>query len=103
MLKTPSTAHNGDADIDSGRPSDRLAAIAHETIDQVAATADRAAHEVRGAATRTVEAAKHAQEQAVAAAGENLGKMRSYVERNPLTAVGIAVAVGALLMTLIRR
>jgi ElaB/YqjD/DUF883 family membrane-anchored ribosome-binding protein len=89
---------------DAGRPpTDGLATMAHETIDQLAGTAHRAANEVRGAATRTVETAKRAQEHAVAAADANLRKARSYVERNPLRAVGIAVAVGALLMTLFRR
>ncbi len=102
MSPIATTARGSEAD--SGKPTaDRLTAIAHETVDQVAATAGRAAQEVRGAAARTIESARQAQQHAVAAADENLGKVRSYVERHPLAAVSIAVVIGALLTSLIRR
>lgn len=83
--------------------TDGLATMAHETMDRVAETANRAGTEMRAAATRTAETTKHAQERAVAAADANLRRVRSYVGRNPLTAVGIALAVGALLTALVRR
>jgi ElaB/YqjD/DUF883 family membrane-anchored ribosome-binding protein len=99
MSRTSTTVRSNETE----PTTDRLTTMAHETIDQVSSTANRAAQEVRGAAARTVESAKQAQERAIAAADENLNKVRSYVEHNPLAAVGIAVAVGALLISLIRR
>ena len=99
-----SQIRNSEANGDSTNPTtDRLAVMAHETIDRVAVSANTAEHGVRGAAARTAETAKHARDQAVAAAGENLGNARSYIGRNPLTAAGIAFAAGALLSALIRR
>jgi ElaB/YqjD/DUF883 family membrane-anchored ribosome-binding protein len=87
----------------SGSTTDRLASMAHETIDRVTPKVNRAEHDVRSAAVRTVDGAKHLQEQAVEATEENLRKVRSYIERNPLTTAGIAFAVGALLSALVRR
>lgn len=104
MAQTPIPAADGTANSGSGRPAtDGLATLAQDTIDRVAARANRAADDVFAAATRTVETAKQAQERAVAAGDESLRSVRSYVERNPLTTIGIAVALGALLTTLIRR
>jgi ElaB/YqjD/DUF883 family membrane-anchored ribosome-binding protein len=83
--------------------TDRLASMAHETIDRVTPTASRAENEVRGAATRAADSAKLMQEHAVAAAEENLRKVRSYAESNPLVTAGIAFAAGVLLSALVRR
>jgi ElaB/YqjD/DUF883 family membrane-anchored ribosome-binding protein len=83
--------------------TDRLASMAHETIDRVTPTASRAENEVRGAATRAADSAKLMQEHAVAAAEENLRKVRSYAESNPLITAGIAFAAGVLLSALVRR
>ena len=83
--------------------TDRLASMAHETIDRVIPKASRAENEVRGAATRAADSAKLMQEHAVAAAEENLRKVRSYAESNPLITAGIAFAAGALLGALVRR
>src|SRR5512138_3243099 len=83
--------------------TDRLASMAHETIDRVKPKANRAELEVRGAAAKTTEGAKQLQAQTVEAAEEALGKARSYMSSNPLTAVGIAFAAGALLGALVRR
>ena len=83
--------------------TDRLASMAHETIDRVTPKANRAEHEVRGAATKAADSAKLLQEHAVEAAEDNLRKLRSYAGSNPLIAAGIAFAAGALLSALIRR
>ena len=83
--------------------TDRLASMAHETIDRATPRANRAEHEVRGAAMRAADSAKVLQEHAVEAAEENLRKLRSYAESNPLITAGIAFAAGALLSALIRR
>jgi ElaB/YqjD/DUF883 family membrane-anchored ribosome-binding protein len=77
--------------------SDRLASMAHETIDRVTPTANRAEHEVRGAVARAADGATLVQEHAVEAAQQNVRKLRSYIESNPIATVGIAFAAGALL------
>ena len=99
MTQTPVSSDFGN----STSTSDRLASMAHETIDRVTPKANRAEHEVRGAATRAADSAKLLQEQAVQAAEENLLRVRSFIETNPLTTAGIAFAAGILLMSLIRR
>jgi len=83
--------------------SDRLASMAHETIERVKPKANRAELQVRDAAAKTADSVKQLQEQAVDAAGEGLSKARSYMTANPLTTAGIAFAAGALLGALIRR
>jgi ElaB/YqjD/DUF883 family membrane-anchored ribosome-binding protein len=80
--------------------TDRLASMAHETIDRVTPRANRAEHDVRGAAMKAADSAKLLQEHAAAAAEDNLRKLRSYAENNPLITAGIAFAAGALLSAL---
>jgi ElaB/YqjD/DUF883 family membrane-anchored ribosome-binding protein len=82
---------------------DRLASIAHETIDRVTPAANHAEHDARGAATRAADRAKVLQDQAAAAVEDRVRKTRAYAQSNPLVTAGIAFAVGALLSTLIRR
>ena len=104
MTQTRTAAGNGEVTTNRANPTtDRVAALAHETIDRVAETAKPAEQSVRSAAARTGEAAKRAQDQAVEAAGENLRKVRSYMAENPLTSAGVAFAVGALLVGWLRR
>ncbi len=97
MAQTPSSTELGIS------TTDRLASMAHKTIDRVKPKATRAELEVRDAATKTTEGAKRLQEQAVEAAEEGLSKARSYMSNNPLTTAGIAFAAGAVLGALIRR
>ena len=66
-------------------------------------TTDRLASMAQETATRAADGAKLMQEHAVAAAEENLRKVRSYAESSPLVTAGIAFAAGALLTALIRR
>jgi ElaB/YqjD/DUF883 family membrane-anchored ribosome-binding protein len=82
---------------------DRLASMAHETIDRVTPKANRAEHDVRSAAIKAADSAKVLQEHAAAAVEDNLRKARSFAESNPLITAGIAFAAGALLSALIRR
>ena len=89
---------------DSGNStSDRLASMAHETIDRVTPKANRAEHEVRGAVASAAGGAKLMQEHAVEAAEQNVRKVRSYIESNPFTIAGIAFAAGVLLSVWARR
>jgi ElaB/YqjD/DUF883 family membrane-anchored ribosome-binding protein len=97
MAQTPISSDFGNS------TSDRLASMAHETIDRVTPKVNRVELEVRGAAARAGDGAKLLQEQAVQAAEENLVRVRSFIETNPLTTAGIAFAAGILLMSLIRR
>lgn len=88
----------------NGSPTtDRLAAMAHETIDRVTPKASRAEVEMRNTAGKTAEGVKHLEQQALAATERSLRNLHSYIEKNPLTAAGIAFAAGALLSVLIRR
>ena len=82
--------------------TDRLAAMAHETIDRVTPKANRAEHGVRGAATRAADTARLMQEH-VEGAQDDLRRARSYAENNPFITAGIAFAAGVLLSALIRR
>lgn len=94
----------GSITTDSGvSATDRLASVAHDTIDRVAPRIGRAEQEVRSAAAKTADGAKNLQAQALEATEEGLASARSYIEKNPLTMAAIAFAVGALLSTLIRR
>ena len=83
--------------------SDRLASMAHETIDRVAPKANRVEHELRGAAARAADGAKALQDNALQSTDENLRKVRSLIESNPLATAGIAFAAGALLTAWVRR
>jgi ElaB/YqjD/DUF883 family membrane-anchored ribosome-binding protein len=83
--------------------TERLAAMAHETVDRVAEAAKDAEKEVRSAASRTAERASQMQDSALAAADENVKKARSYIEENPLVSAGIAFAAGGIFSSLIRR
>jgi ElaB/YqjD/DUF883 family membrane-anchored ribosome-binding protein len=83
--------------------TDMLASMAHNSVDGAADLANSAEKYVRGAATRTAEQARELQEQVVGIATEDLRKIRSYVQENPLAATCIAVAAGVLISTLIRR
>jgi len=97
MTQTPISSDFGNS------TSDRLASMAHETIDRVTPKVNRAEHEVRGAAAKAADGAKVLQQNAVKATEENLRKVRSFIESNPLATTVIAFAAGALLSTLVRR
>jgi ElaB/YqjD/DUF883 family membrane-anchored ribosome-binding protein len=92
--------NSGDLSIST---TDRIASMAHDTLDRVTPKANRAEHQVRDAATETTDGIKQLQEQAVEAAEEGLRQTRSFIANNPLTTAGVAFAVGVLLSTLIRR
>ena len=97
MTQAPISMESGNS------TSDRLASMAHETIDRVTPEANRAEHEVRGAAARAADGAKLMQGHAVEAAEQNVRNLRSYIESNPLITAGMAFAAGALLSAWVRR
>ena len=100
MAQTRAGARNGDS---SNPMTDRLASMAHDTVDRVADVANEAEREVRGAAARTARQAKEGGEQALETADENISKLRSYVEENPLLSAGLAFAAGMVLVSLLGR
>jgi ElaB/YqjD/DUF883 family membrane-anchored ribosome-binding protein len=104
MSEKPAAGPNGESPAQSTSPTtDRIAVMAHETIDRVAETANHAENGMRDATATTSDAAKSAGREASALASEGLQRLRSYAEENPLTSAGIAFAAGVLLSALVRR
>jgi ElaB/YqjD/DUF883 family membrane-anchored ribosome-binding protein len=83
--------------------SDRLASMAHETINRAAPKVNRAEREMRGAAAKAADSAKLLQERTMQVTEKNLRRARSFIESNPLATAAIAFAAGALLSAFIRR
>jgi ElaB/YqjD/DUF883 family membrane-anchored ribosome-binding protein len=83
--------------------TDRLASMAHDTIDRVAEAANHAEREVRAAATRTAAHARDMHDQAKESADDHLRKARSFVEENPFASAVFAFVAGVVLSALIRR
>jgi ElaB/YqjD/DUF883 family membrane-anchored ribosome-binding protein len=83
--------------------TDRAAEMAHDAVDRVADVADDAEKHVRKAATRKMKQARQMQDDMLDAVDDKLGRVDSYVRENPFTAAGIAFAVGAIVVALIRR
>lgn len=105
-IPTPTTAPGNSGsgtDRHSGSTTDRLASMAHESIDRVSTKANHAETEVRDTVAKTAESARHMEEQALDTARDGLHKTQAYIEKNPLMSAGIALAAGALLTLLIRR
>ena len=100
MAQTRAGSRNGES---SNPTTERLASMAHDTVDRVAEVANEAEREVRGAAARTARQAKEVGEQAMEAADENISKLRAYVEENPLLSAGVAFAAGMVLVSLLGR
>jgi ElaB/YqjD/DUF883 family membrane-anchored ribosome-binding protein len=104
MSQIRSTSRNGEVNANPvSLAADNLETMAHETIDRAAKTANATVHEVRDAAARAAGTATRARDQAIQAAGESVQTIRSYAERNPFTTAGIALALGAVLIALVRR
>jgi len=100
MAETRDTTRNTDT---RSTTSDRLASMAHDTVDKVAETARSAEQQARVAASRAADKAREAEDRMRTAADEGLSTVRSYVEQNPLAAAGIAFAAGIVLSSLLRR
>jgi len=88
---------------DTDTTTERFAAKAHETVDEIAERAQRAERGVRGAAERTVERARELQEEYTDTAEQSVKRVTSYVESHPLAVVGMAFVAGVLFSSLIRR
>lgn len=97
MSQLSGTTERGDS------TTDRLATMAHETIDRVTPKANRAEADMRDTAARTAEGVKHLEEQVLDTARDGLHKSQSFIEKNPFMSAGIALAAGAVLSMLIRR
>lgn len=100
---TGQSSRSGGPNNEPTTTSDRLASKAHETIDRVKDTADYAEQHARDAAARAAEKAREVRDQVRQTADEGYEKARTYVERNPLAAAGIAFAAGLILSSLLRR
>jgi len=86
--------------------TDQAAATAHDTIERAADVGNEAEQNVRRAAARTAKQARQLQDRARdmrELADDKVERLRSYAKDNPLTTVGIAFAVGAIVSALLRR
>lgn len=81
----------------------RVAERAHQTIDRAAEVASEAEETVRGTAARAAEKLKVSEERAAETLEDGVERVRTYVERNPLTSAGIAFAAGLVVSVLLRR
>jgi ElaB/YqjD/DUF883 family membrane-anchored ribosome-binding protein len=95
------TTTNGQKD--TSTTTERFAAKAHDTVDDLSERAQRAEREVRGAAERTVERARELHDQYADTAEQSLRRATSYVESHPLAVAGMAFVAGVLLSSIIRR
>ena len=92
------TTTNGQKE--KGTTTERFAAKAHDTVDDIAERAERG---VRGAAERTVERARELQEEYSDTAEQSVRRVTSYVEAHPLAIAGMAFVAGVLFSSLMRR
>lgn len=83
--------------------TDQAAAAAHDTIDRAADVGNQAEQSVRSAAARHARQLQDHAREMREIADDKVERMRSYAKDNPLTTVGIAFAVGAIVSALIRR
>ena len=98
---TSSSTGNRLADALPDRGSvDRAAQAAHETIDRVAAKAGPALDKVRATVAGTKDTLRAKADRLSELEDQWLAATRDYVRENPLTAVAIGVAVGAVLARL---
>jgi len=97
------TTTNGQKGQKDTTTTERFAAKAHDTVDEIADHAQRAEREVRGAAERTIERARELHGEYSDTAEESLRRATSYVESHPLAVAGMAFVAGVLLSAMFRR
>jgi ElaB/YqjD/DUF883 family membrane-anchored ribosome-binding protein len=88
---------------DESPATDRLATLAHGTVDRVSSAASEAEQQVRGAAAQVAEQTEEIRDNATRIAQRGVKQARTYVKQNPLLAAGIAFAAGIVLRSLLRR
>lgn len=104
MPHAPTASHSSDASIDqANRTMDRVASTQQESIDRIADDANDVRRKMHGVAASAAVTARRARDRLVNTACQNLRRTRSYLQRYPLTTVGVAFVAGALLSRLIRR
>jgi len=92
-----------EGDVGQRTASERVASRAHEAIDKAAASASQAEQRVREKAAMAAERARRAEQELEERMSEGVERVRNYVERNPMTAAGIAFVAGVVLSSLFRR
>lgn len=107
--KEVSAKPGNDADlVDNGggrrsATTQRAAERAHQTIDRAAELASGAEQSLRAGAARAGETLREGEERALETLDDSVQRVKSYVEKNPLAAAGIAFAAGLLVSALLRR
>ena len=87
----------------SATTMERIAERAHRTIDDAAATAAQAERELRRAAGEAVDRVRHREEELAHQVDEQLGKVKAFIEKNPVQSAGLAFVAGVVLSSLLRR
>ena len=83
--------------------TDRVADSLHHAVDSAAERARPAEERARERAARAAEKARESADHARARSHEMAGTIGTYVQENPLMALGIAFAAGTLVSSLMRR
>ena len=81
---------------------DKVTGAAHPAMDRIASGAHRTVERATGAATHTATVFNEKREQLRYARLRAMGQTRDYVRANPVLSLGIAVAAGYLLATVLR-
>jgi ElaB/YqjD/DUF883 family membrane-anchored ribosome-binding protein len=84
-------------------PSETLGSVGARAADAARHTAEQAAHAAEHYADRARDRARHAGEDLHRHADEGVEAARSFVQERPLAALGIAVLVGMIAVSLLRR
>jgi ElaB/YqjD/DUF883 family membrane-anchored ribosome-binding protein len=83
--------------------TDRLSESAHESVDHIAESAGKAEERIRHGASEAKTRVMDAGEKVKERSDDTLHAIFNFVGENPLTAIGLAFAAGALVTALKRR
>lgn len=83
--------------------TDQVVKSAHETLDRISGPASHAEEHLRETTHKAQESVKASAKKAQENARELTSSVTGYIQENPLTAVGIAAAVGVVVGVLLRR
>lgn len=83
--------------------TDQVVKSAHETLDKISGPVSHAEEHLRETTHKAQESVKASARKAQDTTRELTSSVSGYIQENPLTAVGVAVAVGVVVGVLLRR